>query len=29
MADLKKKISVLPAGTPVDTDIIPYVDITT
>lgn len=29
MADLKKKISELPAGTPLDTDVIPYVDILT
>jgi len=29
MADLKKKITELPAGTPVNTDVIPYVDIET
>jgi hypothetical protein len=27
MADLKIKISSLPAGTPVDTDIVPFVNL--
>ena len=29
MADLKKKITELPAGTPLETDVIPYVDLVT